>query len=217
MGRQERARWVAEAGGSEVMMMCSRMVMMPVTSPGSAFVCAGDDSVLAAGLFGQHRRLRCAQVRNHDPGTPVSPPDPQRRLTDSVRGMVRLERHHPPALGQGGPASETARGLLRRSVVPGSHAVNTVLFLMDSVASRSPLYMRHLYQPFIYVAIYMVFNVVYCTSGGRDGSGNRYVYGVLQVSQVVMGRAMMRGWKMMMAARLEECRREEMKKQKEER
>jgi hypothetical protein len=61
------------------------------------------------------------------------------------------------------------------------HGVNSALIILEMMVARYPVFLKHVYMPFLYVAGYAIFNVVYCLLGGRNTKGSPFIYAVLQV------------------------------------
>lgn len=59
------------------------------------------------------------------------------------------------------------------------HGSNALIMLLDLAVSRYPLYLKHFWQPFLYVFLYVLFNGLYVAAGGTDSHGNHHIYEVL--------------------------------------
>lgn len=64
-----------------------------------------------------------------------------------------------------------------------THALNTILLLIEIVMTSMPIRVLHLIYPMIFACIYMIFTVIYWAAGGTDAIDNkRYVYPMLDYS-----------------------------------
>ena len=59
------------------------------------------------------------------------------------------------------------------------HGSNAVIMLLDLAVARYPLYLKHFWQPLLYVFLYVLFNGLYVAAGGTDSYGNHHIYEVL--------------------------------------
>jgi len=59
------------------------------------------------------------------------------------------------------------------------HLITLVLLVMDMSVSLTPTYMKHFYQPGIFAAIYMLFNLLYIEAGGVNEEGEHFIYSIL--------------------------------------
>ena len=59
------------------------------------------------------------------------------------------------------------------------HGINSVYALIDIFISATPVRLFHVYQPFIYGVVYVIFNFLYYYCGGTDSAGNPYIYRAL--------------------------------------
>lgn len=57
-----------------------------------------------------------------------------------------------------------------------THGINAVFVLVDTLISRTPIRMLHLYQSSCMGLIYMVFSYVYHLAGGTNHKGEPYIY-----------------------------------------
>ena len=64
------------------------------------------------------------------------------------------------------------------------HLINAIIMLLDMAICRIPLYLKHFYFPFLYSVIYSLFNGIYVGSGGTNGDGEPWIYGVLKFNPV---------------------------------
>ncbi|KAJ0182363.1 hypothetical protein K1T71_001732 [Dendrolimus kikuchii] len=64
-----------------------------------------------------------------------------------------------------------------------SHAVVSVIALLELVLSRTPVLMLHIYQPLGVALWYVAFTAIYYAAGGTDGNGNPFIYEVLDWQQ----------------------------------
>ncbi|CAG5132212.1 unnamed protein product [Candidula unifasciata] len=66
-----------------------------------------------------------------------------------------------------------------------SHVINSLLVIGDIMISRAPIRIQHLHIPFIYLAIYITFTLIYWAAGGTNHKGEYFIYGVLDYSKRV--------------------------------
>ena len=60
------------------------------------------------------------------------------------------------------------------------HVVTTIYICMEILVSGIPVRLAHIYQPLIYVALYILVTVVYYLAGGTDQAGDhQYIYEAL--------------------------------------
>lgn len=87
------------------------------------------------------------------------------------------------------PASCMVAGLYWSLIFPANmttdfsdasvHGSNAAIMLLDLAVARYPLYLKHFWQPFLYVFLYVLFNGLYVAGGGTDSHGNHHIYEVL--------------------------------------
>lgn len=57
--------------------------------------------------------------------------------------------------------------------------MNSVFVILDLMVSATPIRLLHFYQPIMYLAIYVLFSVIYYLAGGLTYDGSSYIYPVL--------------------------------------
>lgn len=60
-----------------------------------------------------------------------------------------------------------------------AHIMNSVFVLLDLFVSACPVRLLHVFQPVLYLAIYVLFSVIYYVAGGTTSDGSHYIYSVL--------------------------------------
>lgn len=67
-------------------------------------------------------------------------------------------------------------------ISPVTHGVNFLLALIDLLICRNPLYCSHILMPMLYSLIFIVFSLVYWSTGGLNNKGEPYIYAALDWS-----------------------------------
>ncbi|PVD19884.1 hypothetical protein C0Q70_20377 [Pomacea canaliculata] len=60
-----------------------------------------------------------------------------------------------------------------------SHALNSVLVIVDVMVSRAPVRVQHLVYTFLFMLVFTIFTVVYWAAGGTNHKGQHYIYSTL--------------------------------------
>ena len=59
------------------------------------------------------------------------------------------------------------------------HILNSVFMLLEIVMSHMPVRLLHVIYSHIFLAVYVLFSVIYWAAGGEDAYGHKYVYDAL--------------------------------------
>jgi len=59
------------------------------------------------------------------------------------------------------------------------HGVTLILLILDLSISYTPSYIKHVYQPWIFATIYVIFNYIYVELGGVNEDGENWIYSAL--------------------------------------
>ena len=57
--------------------------------------------------------------------------------------------------------------------------LNSAYVMVEILVSATPIRLLHVYQPLIYLTIYVLFTLIYYWAGGTSASGSHYIYSVL--------------------------------------
>jgi len=60
-----------------------------------------------------------------------------------------------------------------------AHGINVVIILLDLWVTSLPVYMAHVYQPYCFLTLYVVFNAFYWAAGGISPFGTKAIYPIL--------------------------------------
>ena len=67
-------------------------------------------------------------------------------------------------------------------VTLNSHALNSVLIVIDIMVSSIPIKLLHVIYPIIFITVYMIFSIIYWACGGTNPYGEPYIYPALDYS-----------------------------------